>query len=265
MKKQAEDDCSRKVKGGADFAALANKLSEDEVSTTKGGDLDFFGNGEMVKEFDDAAVRAQARRQISDLVKTQFGYHIIKVSEKKAGDDAVARRGAAQIEDIAQGRAGAEGSPAHRDRPRRQAAPSRRISTPSPRAAASRSPSRRFFARDDPPIRRPRHGAGGRRARVRAEDRARSARRSASQQGFAFVTVTGTQDASRCRRSTKSRRACATTCRRRRPSRPRVRRPRRARGAAESAGDFNAAAKAAGLEAKTTDLIARGAPSPTSA
>ena len=96
VKKQAEDLLA-KVKGGADFAALANKFSEDEGSAAKGGDLDFFGRGAMVKEFEDAAFTLKPG-EISDVVKTQFGYHIIKVTEK-AGVDAVARRGAPQIED----------------------------------------------------------------------------------------------------------------------------------------------------------------------
>ena len=63
------------------------RYSEDEASAKNGGDLDYFGRGRMVPEFDQAAFAMQPG-QISDLVKTQFGYHIIKLVDKKTGDDA---------------------------------------------------------------------------------------------------------------------------------------------------------------------------------
>ena len=72
-----------KVKAGADFAALAKSLSEDEASKEKGGDLGFFGKGSMVKEFEDAAFAMQPG-QISDLVKTPYGFHILRLEEKRA-------------------------------------------------------------------------------------------------------------------------------------------------------------------------------------
>jgi peptidyl-prolyl cis-trans isomerase D len=82
--KAKADDLLKQVKAGADFAGLARKNSEDEASAAKGGDLDFFARGRMVPEFDTAAFALEAG-QISDVVKTQFGYHIIKVVEKKGG------------------------------------------------------------------------------------------------------------------------------------------------------------------------------------
>jgi peptidyl-prolyl cis-trans isomerase D len=72
----------KQIKAGADFAALANKESEDEVSNTKGGDLDFFGRGRMVKEFEEVAFSLPVG-QVSDVVKSSFGFHIIKVTDKK--------------------------------------------------------------------------------------------------------------------------------------------------------------------------------------
>jgi peptidyl-prolyl cis-trans isomerase D len=70
------------VKGGADFAALAQKASEDKGSAAQGGDLGCFGPGRMVPEFDDA-VFALEPGAVSELVKTSFGYHIIKLASKR--------------------------------------------------------------------------------------------------------------------------------------------------------------------------------------
>jgi peptidyl-prolyl cis-trans isomerase D len=82
VRTQAESILAQ-VKSGADFSALATKYSEDAVSKAKGGDLDFFGRGAMVKPFEDVAF-ALAPGQISDVVKTDFGFHIIKGGEKRA-------------------------------------------------------------------------------------------------------------------------------------------------------------------------------------
>ena len=72
----------KEVKSGADFAALAKKYSQDEVSAAQGGDLDYFSRGRMVAAFDNAAF-ALGPGEISDLVKTEFGYHIIKLTDRK--------------------------------------------------------------------------------------------------------------------------------------------------------------------------------------
>ena len=65
-----------KIKKGESFAKLAQEKSLDG-SRKRGGDLGYFGRGMMVKEFEKAAF-ALEKGQVSDLVKTQFGYHIIK-------------------------------------------------------------------------------------------------------------------------------------------------------------------------------------------
>lgn len=66
-----------------DFAALAKSFSEDEGSKTKGGDLGYFGRGQMVPPFETAAFGAKVGELVGP-VKSTFGYHLIKVSDKKA-------------------------------------------------------------------------------------------------------------------------------------------------------------------------------------
>jgi len=86
-KAQARDKAEqvlKEVKGGGDFAALAKQHSADPGSAAKGGDLGFFQQGQMVGPFNDAAF-SLAPGAISDLVETDFGFHIIKVAEKKEG------------------------------------------------------------------------------------------------------------------------------------------------------------------------------------
>ena len=73
----------KKLKAGADFAALAKAESEDPGSKESGGDLGSFGRGRMVKEFEDAAFGANVGEVVGP-VKTPFGFHVIKVSARSA-------------------------------------------------------------------------------------------------------------------------------------------------------------------------------------
>jgi foldase protein PrsA len=66
-----------RIKNGEKFGKLAKELSIDSGSAKRDGNLGYFGRGKMVKEFENAAFNLQAG-QISEPVKTQYGYHIIK-------------------------------------------------------------------------------------------------------------------------------------------------------------------------------------------
>jgi peptidyl-prolyl cis-trans isomerase C len=78
VKKQSEAIAIlERLKNGESFANLAKQLSIDKASGKKGGDLGFFGRGRMVKLFEDTAFKLE-KGQISEPVKTEFGYHIIK-------------------------------------------------------------------------------------------------------------------------------------------------------------------------------------------
>lgn len=71
-----------KVDAGEDFAKLAEEYSTDPGSAANGGDLDFFGQGQMVPEFEEAAYALDVN-EVSEPVQSQHGWHIIKVTEKK--------------------------------------------------------------------------------------------------------------------------------------------------------------------------------------
>jgi len=70
------------VKGGEKFADVAKKFSEDPGSGANGGDLGFFGRGQMVPEFDAAAFSLKTN-EVSDVITTQFGYHVLMVTGHK--------------------------------------------------------------------------------------------------------------------------------------------------------------------------------------
>ena len=76
------DSILKALKGGADFAELATKLSQDPGSARQGGQLPFVQHGQFVKEFEDAAFALQPG-EMSEVVQSPFGYHIIKMDERK--------------------------------------------------------------------------------------------------------------------------------------------------------------------------------------
>ncbi len=83
-KEDEAKDVIAKLKGGAKFEDLAKKMSKDPGSGANGGDLDWAPPGAYVKEFSDAMVKLNKGQMTDVAVKTQFGYHIIKLDDTRA-------------------------------------------------------------------------------------------------------------------------------------------------------------------------------------
>jgi len=97
-----DEETANKVKklldDGGDFAALAKEYSKDG-SAQSGGDLGYFTKGEMVQEFEYAAFSMEIG-QVSEPVKSEYGYHIIKVTDKKEAQEATLENSKDEIKDI---------------------------------------------------------------------------------------------------------------------------------------------------------------------
>ena len=253
VKKQAEDLLA-KVKAGADFAKLATEYSEDDASKVKGGDLDFFPKGQMVPEFDKVAFSLKPG-EISDLVKSQYGYHIIKVTDKKAATTKTLDEVRAQIEDqIKWDRAQTEAQRIADDVGKSLKKPADIDTVAKERGLTVGESS--LFSKEEPIAGLGMAPAVAERAFDLKEGEVSEAIR--TPQGFAFITVTGRQDAyvpkldevkAKVRDEVVKKKATDV-----------ARQKAASIGAQMKSGDFNAAAKAAALEVKTTDFIARGAP-----
>ena len=245
----------KEAKSGADFAALAKQDSEDEASAKNGGDLDYFSRGRMVKEFEDVAF-SLAPGSISDLVKTQFGYHIIKVVDKKPattrpldevrqqiGDQLAYERAQTQVNDLATRLAGGIKRPADLE------------STAKAQGIPVQESD--FFAREEPVS-----GLGpvpevATEAFLMKEGTIAGPMRVA--RGQVFFTLTGKQE-SRIPKLDEVKDRVRTDA-----AREKARAASRQRAqslAAQFKTDFAAAARSAGLEIKTSELVARGAPLP---
>jgi peptidyl-prolyl cis-trans isomerase D len=253
VRKQAED-ILKQAKAGADFGELAKKYSEDEGSKTRGGDLNFFGKGQMVPEFEKVAF-SQPPGQISDLVKSQFGFHIIKVLEKKAATtkplaevkDQIAEqlkweRAQAQSAELS-GRIAADlKTPADLDKVAKREGLTVKESN--------------FFTRDEPISDLGPSPQVATEAFALKDGQVSEALR--IPQGFAFITVTGKQDPyipkvevvkERVRADVISKKAVDAAKAKAAELAPKL----------KSASDFTKAAKDGGREVKPTELIARGA------
>ena len=253
VKKQAEEILAKVKAPGADFAKLANQYSEEEGGNTRGGDLDFFGKGQMVPEFEKVAW-ALAPGEISDVVKTQFGYHVIKVTEKRAASTRSFEEVRPQIEDqLKWERAQTEAQRTADDVAAKLKAPADFDTVARPRGFVVGESG--FFGRNEPITGIGMAPAVNERAFGLEDGKVSESLR--TPQGFVFISVSGRQDAyvpkleevrARVRDDVVKLKAVDAA---------------RQKAAGISAqlktGDFDATAKAAGVEAKKTDFIARGA------
>lgn len=254
VRKQAEALLA-KAKAGADFAKLANENTEEDAGKTRGGDLDFFGKGQMVPEFEQAAWSLQPGQIHDTVVKTQFGFHVIKVTERRAASTKAFEEVRPQIEDqIKWERAQTEAQRLADDVAPQLKKPADLDTVAKPRGLVVNDSN--LFAREEPIAGIGLAPAVAERAFGMKEGEVSEALR--TPQGFVFVTVTGTQDAyvpkldevkQRVRDDVLKQKAVDA-----------ARQKAAAIAGQLKSGDFNAAAKAAGLEVKTTELIARGAP-----
>ncbi len=253
--KAKAEDILKQAKAGADFGELAKKYSEDEATAKNGGDLDYFTRGKMVPEFDAVAFSLQPG-QISDLVKTQFGYQIVKMTDKKPGttrtlaemrqqltDQLAAERAQAQAGDLA-------------------AALEKQISKPSDldkvaKAQGLTVQESGFFARDEPILGLgPSPDAAARAFDLKIGEVSQGLRAS---RGIVFVTPVAKQDAYVPKFDEVKDRVRDEVIRIK--SRDLAKQKAAELDARlKTAPDFEKAAKAAGLDVKTTELIARDAP-----
>ncbi|MFS0880315.1 peptidylprolyl isomerase [Metabacillus niabensis] len=92
------NEVKKKLDEGGDFAELAKEYSTDPGSAQKGGELGFFGKGQMVPEFEEKAFSMKVD-EISDPVKTSLGYHIIKVTDRQEAEEANFEKSKEEIKD----------------------------------------------------------------------------------------------------------------------------------------------------------------------
>jgi peptidyl-prolyl cis-trans isomerase D len=255
--KAKAEELAKEAKSGADFAELARKNSEDDSNAKNGGDLDYFGRGKMVPEFDTAAFNMDVG-QISDPIKTQFGYHIIKLTDKKPAatkslddvrqqltDQVQTERAQQQAADIAAKLESQIKKPADLD------------TTAKAQGLAVQETG--FFARDEPVL-----GVGAApemtaRAFSMNEGEVSPALRTG--RGFVIETVTARQESYIPKLEEVKEKVRDVVLK---DKALEMAKQKAADLAAKlkGAADFDKAAKAAGAEAKTTDLITRDSPLP---
>jgi peptidyl-prolyl cis-trans isomerase D len=255
--KARAEDLLKQARAGADFADLAKKNSEDEGSAKNGGDLDYFRRGRMVPEFEQVAFSLEPG-QISDPIKTSFGYHIIKLVDKKPGttrplaevrqqisDQLTTERAQAQAADTAQRLASEIGKPADLDK------------VAKARGLVVQESS--FFARDEPTLALGTSPEAA--ARVFQMSQGEVEGPVQTSRGYAFVTLIGKQDSYIPKLDEVKERVREEVVKQKARELSRQKASEIA-AKLKAAPDFDKAAKAAGFEPKTTELITRESPLP---
>ncbi|MFB9329650.1 peptidylprolyl isomerase [Paenibacillus aurantiacus] len=98
--KQEAEAIMKQLKEGADFATLAKEKSTDTTSAVNGGDLGFFQKGVMVASFENAAFALKNPGDLSDIVQSEHGFHIIKLTEHKAAKQSTFEENKSSIKDL---------------------------------------------------------------------------------------------------------------------------------------------------------------------
>lgn len=249
----AADVLKKATAPSADFAALAKQYSEDDSNNQNGGDLDYFGRGRMVAEFEQAAFGMKAG-EISNLVKTAFGFHIIKVVDNKSDqtrplaevrteleDQLKWQKAQAEAERIAKSLEATTKTPADLDK----VAKERNLAVVETGLVASDEPIQGVGAQPE---------ISGRVFGMK-EGEVTPAMRVAT--GWVFATVTGRQD-SYLPQLAEVKAKVADDVRQEKAAEMAKQRATAIATELKNAKDFAAAAKRAGLEVKTTELVARG-------
>jgi peptidyl-prolyl cis-trans isomerase D len=255
--KARAEELLKQARAGADFADLAKKNSEDEGSAKNGGDLDYFRRGRMVPEFEQVAFSLEPG-QISDPIKTSFGYHIIKLVDKKPGttrplaevqqqisDQLTTERAQAQAADTAQRLASEISKPADLDK------------VAKARGLVVQESS--FFARDEPTLALGTSPEAA--ARVFQMSQGEVEGPVQTSRGYAFVTLIGKQDSYIPKLDEVKERVREEVVKQKARELSRQKASEIA-AKLKAAPDFDKAAKAAGFEPKTTELISRESPLP---
>ena len=249
----AEDVLKKAKAPNADFAALAKQYSEDDSNNQNGGDLDYFGRGRMVAEFEQAAFGMKAG-EISNLVKTAFGFHIIKVVDNQPDqtrpivevhaeleDQLKWQKAQAEAERIAKSLEATTKTPADLDK----VAKERNLAVVETGLIASDEPIQGVGAQPE---------LSGRVFGMK-EGEVTPAMRVAT--GWVFATVTGRQD-SYVPQLAEVKAKVADDVRQEKAAEMAKQRATAIATDLKNAKDFAAAVKRAGLEVKTTELVARG-------
>ena len=239
-----------KVKAGGDFAALAKQYSEDG-SKDAGGDLDYFGRGKMVKPFEDAAWALEVG-QTSGIVESDFGLHIIKLTDKKPAMNRTLDQVRPQLEDQVKAQ---KAQVEVRKKADELAA---QIKTPADIDKVAKTENLMtadsgLFARDEPLA-----GLGfapAVAAKAFELQAGQVSEKLETQQGFAWITVVETKPSALPTLDQVKDKVRDDVVRLKAVD---VAKAKAATMAAAAKSNFAAAAKAAGVDVKTTELITRG-------